>query len=207
VEPEDQQQQQGKSDVTILLKQWKSGDASALEQVTPLVYEELRRLAASYLRREREGHTLQPTALLNEAYMRLVAVEQDFSSRAHFFGVAAHLMRLILVDHARSKRRQKRGGGEAAVPLEESMAVAQSRPETLLALDEGLRQLAAFDERKAKVIEMRFFGGMNLEETAEALDISQATVGREQRMAEAWLNRYLSGKSGSLRRPANAPPE
>jgi len=194
----------GNSDVTILLKQWKSGDASALEQVTPLVYEELRRLAASYLRREREGHTLQPTALLNEAYMRLVAVEQDFSSRSHFFGVAAHLMRLILVDHARSKRRQKRGGGEAAVPLEESMAVAQSRPETLLALDEGLRQLAAFDERKAKVIEMRFFGGMNLEETAEALGISQATVGREQRMAEAWLNRYLSGKSGSLRRSSTA---
>ena len=185
----------GVPDVTILLRQWKGGDASALEKVAPLVYEELRKLAANHLRRERSDHSLDPTALLHEAYIRLTAVqEQNWVSRSHFFGVAAHLMRLILVDHARAKHRQKRGGGQEEVQLEEEwMATASlpSRPSILVDLDEGLKQLAEVDERKAQVIEMRFFGGMSVEETAEAMGISVSTVGREQRFAEAWLKRYL----------------
>ena len=180
--------------VTVLLRKWKAGDNSALEELTPLVYGELRRLAASYLRRERDGHTLQPTALLNEAYLRLAAVqEQEWADRAHFYGVAAHLMRLILVDHARAKHRKKRGSGQANVQFDEAWSVATSKDEVLVDLDEGLKELAEIDERKARIIEMRFFGGMGHDEIAEALSISVATIGREQRMAVAWLNRYLRG--------------
>lgn len=182
--------------VTILLQQWREGDPSALEILTPIVYDELRRLAASYLRKERDGHTLQPTALLHEAYVKLAnQANQDWKSRAHFFGVAAHLMRQILVDHARGRNRVKRGAGVANVQLNEAIDAAQERPEILVDLDDALNELAKFDERKAKVVEMRFFAGMSIEETAEALSISVATVGREQRMAEAWLGRYMnSGK-------------
>lgn len=179
--------------VTILLQQWREGDASALELLTPIVYDELRRLAASYLRRERDGHTLQPTALLHEAYVKLAnQANQDWKSRAHFFGVAAHLMRQILVDHARSRNRVKRGAGVVNVQINEAIDAAQERPEVLVELDDALNELAKFDARKAKVVEMRFFAGMSIEETAEALSISVATVGREQRMAEAWLGRYMS---------------
>jgi RNA polymerase sigma factor (TIGR02999 family) len=179
--------------VTVLLQQWREGDPSALELLTPIVYNELRRLAASYLRKERDGHTLQPTALLHEAYVKLAnQANQDWKNRAHFFGVAAHLMRQILVDHARGRNRAKRGAGVANVQLNEAMDAAQQRPEILVHLDDALNELAKFDDRKAKVIEMRFFAGMSIEETAEALSISVATVGREQRMAEAWLGRYMN---------------
>jgi RNA polymerase sigma factor (TIGR02999 family) len=179
--------------VTVLLKQWREGDSAALELLTPIVYDELRRLAASYLRKEREGHTLQPTALLHEAYVKLAnQPSQDWQSRAHFFGVAANLMRQILVDHARGKSREKRGGGAANLPINEAIDSLEERPEILVNLDDALNELAKFDERKAKVIEMRFFAGMSVEETAEALSISVATVGREQRMAEAWLGRYMN---------------
>ncbi len=181
--------------VTVLLQQWREGDPGALELLTPIVYDELRRLAASYLRKERDGHTLQPTALLHEAYVKLANQEnQDWKNRAHFFGVAAHLMRQILVDHARGRNRVKRGAGVANVQLNEAMDAAQQRPEILVDLDDALNELAKFDERKAKVIEMRFFAGMSVEETAESLSISVATVGREQRMAEAWLGRYMNNE-------------
>jgi RNA polymerase sigma-70 factor, ECF subfamily len=189
------------SEVTVLLRQWKSGDRSALDSLTPLVHGELRRLAASYLRRERPDHTLQPTALLNEAYIRLIAVkEQNWTSRSHFFGIAAHLMRLILVDHARGRACAKRGGPLQDLPLMDDWAGSIAAPEKsqmLLDLDQGLQELADFDARKAQVIEMRFFAGMSIDETAEALGISVSTVGREQRLAEAWLNRYLRGVSPS----------
>jgi len=189
------------SQVTGLLLQWKAGDRAALDHLVPLVHSELRKLAASYLRRERSDHTLQPTALLNEAYLRLIAVkDQNWTSRSHFFGVAAHLMRLILVDHARSRLRAKRGGAQQNLPLNEEWAGSIASPEKgriLLDLDEGLKELAEIDERKAQVIEMRFFAGMSIEETAAAMEISLSTVGREQRMAEAWLNRYLNSNAQS----------
>ena len=190
------------SEVTVLLQQWKSGDRSALESLTPMVHGELRRLAASYLRRERSDHTLQPTALLNEAYIRLIAVrDQNWTSRSHFFGIAAHLMRLILVDHARGRACAKRGGAQEEIPLADGMAnliAAPQKSRSLLDLDQGLQELAVFDPRKAQVIEMRFFAGMSVEETAEALEISISTVGREQRLAEAWLNRYMRGVSATV---------
>jgi RNA polymerase sigma factor (TIGR02999 family) len=182
--------------VTALLRQWREGNAAALEILTPIVYDELRRLAGSYLRNERDGHTLQPTALLHEAYLRLAKQTQnDWRDRAHFFGVAANLMRQVLVDHARGKKRAKRGGNVENLPINEAIDGAQQRPDILICLDDALNELARFDERKAKVIEMRFFAGMSIEETAEALSISVATVGREQRMAEAWVGRYMSSDS------------
>lgn len=180
--------------VTRLLVEWKHGSKEALDLLTPLVYDELRRLAGHYLRAERAAATLQPTALVHEAYMRLVAQNlPDWESRAHFFGVAAMLMRQILVDHARKHRSAKRGGGAAKLPIDEIVAMAPQSGSEILELDDALRRLAEFDERKAKVIELRFFGGLSVEETAQALDISTATVGREQRTAEAWLHRALSG--------------
>jgi len=182
------------SDVTLLLLDIKNGDPRAIEALIPIVYDELRRLAAHYLRDERAAMTLQPTALVHEAYMRLVAQNMpDWECRSHFFGVAAHLMRQILVDHARRHRSQKRGSGAAAVPLEDVVAFAPSRSDEVVALDEALTALAAVDERKCRVIELRFFGGLSVEETARALSVSAATVGREQRLAEAWLHRELSG--------------
>lgn len=184
------------AEITELLRQWQEGDRSALERLTPFVYDELRRLAAAYLRNERPGHTLQPTALLHEAYLSLSGQKgHDWKSRVHFYGVAAHLMRLILVDHARAKWSAKRGGRHERVPVNEALDASPHRPEILLDLDDGLRELAEFDPRKAQVIEMRFFAGMSLEETAEALGIGVATVGREQRSAEAWLNQYMKGQS------------
>lgn len=180
--------------VTELLRQWRDGDSQALNRLTPFVYAELRKLAASYLRRERAGHTLQPTALLNEAYLLLSRqTQQDWKSRAHFYGVAAHLMRLILVDHARARLSGKRGGRAERVAVNEALDKSPERPEILLDLDDALRELAECDPRKAQVIEMRFFAGMSIEETAEALAIGVATVAREQRSAEAWLNQYLKG--------------
>ena len=179
--------------VTQLLAEWGSGNKAALDLLTPLVYGELRRLAQGYLARERAAVTLQPTALIHEAYLRLVAQDlPDFESRSHFFGVAAQLMRQILVDHARKHRSQKRGAGAAKVSFDEALSLAPERQSGIVALDDALQALEKFDERKCRVIEMRFFGGLSVEETAQALGISVATVGREQRMAEAWLHKEMS---------------
>ncbi|MBL8209454.1 MAG: sigma-70 family RNA polymerase sigma factor [Bryobacterales bacterium] len=183
---------EGRSEVTQLLIDWRQGDQQALERLTPLIYNELRRLAAGYLARERAAATLQPTALVAEAYIRLVGQElPEFRSRSHFFGVAAHLMRQVLVDHARKFRSQKRGGGQAKVSIDEALSFSPDRGGDIIALNDALDALAKIDERKCKVIEMRFFGGLSVEETAEALGISVATVGREQRVAEAWLYKEM----------------
>jgi RNA polymerase sigma factor (TIGR02999 family) len=180
-------------EVTQLLVAWKDGSKEALDLLTPIVYGELRRLAAHYLADERAAATLQPTALVHEAYLRLVAQSlPDWESRSHFFGVAAHLMRQILVDHSRRRRSAKRGGGAEKVSLDSIVSFAPARSRDLEALDDALNALAAIDERKCKVVELRFFGGFSVEETAQALGISVATVGREQRMAEAWLHREVA---------------
>jgi RNA polymerase sigma factor (TIGR02999 family) len=188
--------------VTRLLVEWKSGNKEALDLLTPLVYNELRRLADHYLRDERSAATLQPTALVHEAYLRLIAQSlPDWESRSHFFGVAAHLMRQVLVDHARKRRSAKRGSGAEKVSIEEVVSFAPGRGRDIEALDDALSALADIDPRKAKVIELRFFGGFSIDETAQALSISVATVGREQRMAEAWLHREVSRTDGQP--PAN----
>jgi len=180
-------------EVTNLLFEWKQGNKAAMDLLTPLVYNELRRLAERYLRNERSAATLQPTALVHEAYLRLVAQSMpDWESRAHFFGVAAHLMRQILVDHARKHRSAKRGGGTDKLSIDEIIGLGTDKPADIIALDDALKTLAEIDERKAKVIELRFFGGLSVEETAVALGVSPATIGREQRLAEAWLHRELS---------------
>ncbi len=179
--------------VTQLLIDWKSGNKAALDLLTPLVYQELHRLADRYLRSERDMATLQPTALVHEAYLRLVSQKlPDWESRSHFFGVAAHLMRQVLVDQVRKRNSAKRGSGVAKLNIDEIVSFAPARGRDLEALDDALNTLAIQDARKAKIIELRFFGGFSLDETALALDISMATVGREQRLAEAWLHRELS---------------
>jgi RNA polymerase sigma factor (TIGR02999 family) len=181
--------------ITRLLMEWSEGNEDALEQLTPLVYQELHKLAGSYLSRERAGHTLQPTALVHEAYLRLVAQDhQNWVDRSHFYGVAAHLMRLILVDWARKARAGKRGADAQRVPLEDvaDMAAAQRSAE-LIALDDALTELGSIDPRKAKIIELRYFGGMTVPEVAHNLSISTATVEREARFAQLWLCRELQG--------------
>lgn len=186
-----------REDVTNLLIAWNHGNQEAMDLLVPLVYDEMRRLAASYLADERKAATLQPTALVHEAYLRLVAQKlPDWQSRSHFFGVAAHLMRQILVDHARKHRSAKRGGGAVTAPFEEALSFAPERSADVIALDDGLQALAALDPRKCQILELRFFGGFSVEETAQALGISVATVGREQRLAEAWLHRELSRAAG-----------
>jgi RNA polymerase sigma-70 factor, ECF subfamily len=177
------------SDVTHLLVAWKGGNNDALNTLMPLVYGELRRIAASHLRRERPGHTLQPTALIHEAYLRMVQSRQpQWEDRIHFFGIASRVMRNILVDSARRSRAQKRGGG-AIVDAEDVDGVAAQRDLDLLRLDDALNTLAELDERKCRAIEMKYFGGLSREEIAGALGTSPATVGRELRLAEAWLRR------------------
>ena len=172
--------------VTRLLAEWAKGNPQALDDLTPLVYRELHQLAASYMRKEREGHTLQPTALVHEAYMRLVDQSNStWQSRSHFYGVAARLMRQILVDHARRKHAGKRGGQK--VSLEEVVSFSQDRGHLLVALDTGLNVLEKIDPRKCRAVELRYFGGLSMEEIAEALDVSAVTVRRDLRMAEAWL--------------------
>lgn len=175
-------------DVTRLLRAWRGGDQSALEKLTPLVYDDLRRLASRFIRRERPDHTLQPTALVHEAYLRLADKRRpQWQDRAHFYAVAAQLMRRILVDHARGYRAAKRGLGLPKLSLDEPSAVNQGAVADVLSLDESLTNLAAFDERKSRVIELRFFGGLTIEETAEVLGLSTATVINETRVARAWL--------------------
>lgn len=181
------------SEITQLLRKWSEGDRAALDQLMPIVHQELRKLANSYLRGERPGHTLQPTALINEAYLRLI--KQDFpewQSRKHFYGVAAQLMRQILVEHARAHATAKRGAGGQKLSLDEAINFSREQAADLVALDDALMALAQFDERKARAIELRYFGGFSVEEIAGALDISIATVGREMRMAQAWLHREMS---------------
>lgn len=180
------------SEVTRMLLDWSNGDKAALDKLVPVVYEELRRLASYYMRRERPGHTLQTSALVNEAYMRLVDYRQmQWQSRAHFFAVAAQAMRRVLVDHARKQRFAKRGGGAVKVSLDESLAVSQKQAADLIALDDALTGLEAIDARKCRIVELRYIGGLNIEETAEVLDISPATVQREWRAAKAWLYRAI----------------
>jgi len=177
--------------VTHLLVAWGAGDESAFEKLAPLVYDELRRLARGYMAGERTGHTLQTTALVNEAYLRLVDVHQvKWQNRTHFFAMSARLMRRILVDFARSRRYQKRGGKAPRVSLDEALLVRDSGQD-LVAVDDALKALAGVDARKSQVVEMRFFGGLTVEETAEALNISPETVMRDWKVAKAWLSREL----------------
>ena len=181
--------------VTGLLLAWGRGDEAALEQLVPLVHGELLRLARRHMGHERQGHTLQATALVNEAYLRLIDVQQVHSqNRAHFFAMSARLMRRILVDFARSRHYQKRGGGAQHVSLDEALVVGKERGADLVALDEALQALATIDPRKSQVVEMRFFGGLSVEETAEALHVSPETVMRDWKLAKVWLLRELSGK-------------
>jgi RNA polymerase sigma factor (TIGR02999 family) len=179
--------------VTQLLLGWGKGDKEALDQLLPIVYDELRRQAARYLRRERVGHTLQTTALIHEAYIRLVDQRNmQWQNRAHFFGIAAQLMRRILVDHARTKKRAKRGGSDIRVSLADATLVVKSRDLDVVALDEALERLVEIDEQQARIVELRFFSGLTVEETAEVLSISPATVKRDWSMAKAWLHREIS---------------
>jgi RNA polymerase sigma factor (TIGR02999 family) len=179
------------TEVSRLLLALKNGDESALAHLVPLVYEELRVLARRHLRNERTGHTLQTTALIHEAYLRLVGGDVRWEGRVHFFAVSAQIMRRILVDHARRRGRAKRGGGDAPETLED-IAIAAAEPATdLEALDDALERLTALDPRKARVVELHYFGGLTYDETAEALGISAATVDRELRLAKAWLHREL----------------
>lgn len=180
-------------DITAMLRWWNRGDDAGLQALVPVVYDELRRLADSYLRRERPGHTLQATALIHEAYLRLAGQKNvQWENRSHFFGVAAHLMRLILTDYARAHLAAKRGGGGEKITFDQNEPGISHSPEDLIALEEALEQLAALDERKVRILEMRFFGGMSPEETAESLGISEPTVRRELRLAKAWLRRRLT---------------
>jgi len=182
--------------LTQLLGKWRGGDATALEKLIPLVEPELQRLARHYMRRERPGHTLQTTALLDDAYLRLADEGQpQWQNRAHFFAVAAQIMRRIMVDHARQRHAAKRGGSAIKVQLDEGAAMTPSRADELLALDEALEKLAAFDKRKADVVEMRYFGGLTMEEIADVLKIHVNTVTRDWKAARAWLFAALSGEN------------
>ena len=179
-------------DVSQLLQAWTGGDQKALETLTPVVYNELRRLARSYMRRERPGHSLQTTALVNEAYIRLVDYKRmQWQNRAHFFAVSAQLMRRILVDHAR--RHNLKRGGVQHVSLDEAVVISGDRAGDIVALDDAMNALARFDPRKVQVVEMRFFGGLSVEETAEVLKVSTVTVKRDWRTARTWLYRELTG--------------
>ncbi len=187
-------------DITSLLKQWQSGDRAALDALTPAVYRQLRQIAAGYMQRERAGHTLQPTALVHEAYARMGRqLLPDFESRAHFFAVSAQVMRQVLVDCAREHRAAKRGAGRKDQLLEDALTVASpdGALEDILTVDEALGRLAAFDERKARVIELRYFGGLERQEIADTLGLTLATVKRDLTLAEAWLRRELGSAKNS----------
>jgi RNA polymerase sigma factor (TIGR02999 family) len=180
-------------EVTGLLARWRDGDREALDRLMPLVYDELRRIASRCMKREREGHTLQTTALINEAYLRMAGQPAtDWQDRAHFFAVAATVMRHVLVDHARTRHRARRGDNPQQVSLDEAAIVSEQKSEVLLALDEALTKLAQLDERKVKIVELRYFGGLSAQETAEALGLSEITVKREWLKAKAWLYRELT---------------
>lgn len=184
-----------RQDITGALREWSGGDSEALDRLLPLVYSELHRQAAAYLRRERIDHTLQATALINEAYLKLVDQKTvEFEDRMHFFAISARLMRQILVDHARTKSREKRGGQDAVhVDIDDAIDVAVDAPSVdLIALDDALRRLALLDKQQEQVVELRYFSGLSLEETADALNISRATAARDWNVARAWLKRELT---------------
>jgi RNA polymerase sigma-70 factor (ECF subfamily) len=181
-------------DVTTLLHAWADGDETALEQLLPLVETELRRLARGCLRRERPGHTLQPTALVNEAFMRILDVKNlRWNDRSHFMSIAARLMRRVLVDHARARTSQKRAFDAADVALDEAVATSDATSVNVIAVDRALEALAAVDPRQARVVELRFFGGLSVEETADVLHLSTETIKRDWRLAKVWLSRELGG--------------
>ena len=183
-------------EITHLLAEWSSGNQAALDKLYPLVYDELRRMAHRYMSRERKGHTLQTTALINEAYLRLVEQRNvTWANRAHFFGIAAQIMRRVLIDYARRYEYAKRGAGAQRVSLEETAFVARERARELIALDEALERLAKIDPRRSRVVELRFFGGMANEEIAAVLKISENTVTRDWNMARAWLYKELAGST------------
>ena len=185
--------QPSSQEVTQMLIRWSDGDRAALDELTPIVYDELRRLARHYMSRERPGHTLQTTALVNEAYLRLVEGRSvRWQNRAHFFAVSAQVMRRILIDHARSYGREKRGGALRKFTLDEAAVMSEERAAELLALDDALSELALVDERKSRIVELRYFGGLNHEETAEVLKTSPATVRREWSAAKAWLYKAVT---------------
>ena len=185
------------NDISVLLRAWSAGDQSALETLTPIVFDELRRLARRYMNKERPGHTLQPTALVNEAYMRLVDYKNmEWQDRAHFFAVSSQLMRRILVERAR-RRNLKRGGAFRHIPLDEAILTAEPLTSNVVALDDALNALAKVDARKVRVVEMRFFGGLTVEQTAEVLKVSAVTVLRDWSTAKAWLHRELSSGGSS----------
>ena len=184
-------------DVTELLAAWVDGDKTALDRLTPLVYAELRRLARHYMRREPAGHTLETTALVHEAYLRLVQqASTKWQNRAHFFAISSQLMRRILVDMARNRRAQRRGGGQVTFSLDEALTIPSARAKELVALDDALTQLEKLDERRCRVVEMRFFGGLSVEETASVLRISPDTVMREWKRARAWLQSEMTRAGG-----------
>ena len=181
-----------KGQITGLLQDWRNGDQAAIDKLLPIVYDELRRLAAGFFRRERLNHTLEPTALVHDAYLHLVDQSRvGWENRAHFFGAAAKLMRRILIDHARGHNAAKRGGGEIRVSLADDVAVTKQRELDLITLDGALDELAVLDEQQSRIVEMRYFGGLSIEETAEVLAISPATVKREWNTARAWLYRRM----------------
>lgn len=181
--------------LTGLLLEWRAGDKAALDRLTPMVYDELRRIAHRYVQRERNGHTLQTTALVNEAYLRLAGQQKvDWQSRAHFFAVTAQVMRHLLIDHARRRRYAKHGGEVQQVPIEDAEVMSMQRAAELIALEEALDELAKLDQRKSRVVELRYFGGLSLEETAEVLEISLMTVRRDWRAAKAWLYKAVNSK-------------
>jgi RNA polymerase sigma factor (TIGR02999 family) len=185
-------------EVTELLRNLRSGDQQAVDRLAPLVYDELRLVARMAFRRERADHTLQPTALANEVFMKLVdQTDVNWQSRAHFMAIASRAMRRVLVDHSRAHSAEKRGGGAGMVPLDEAVVYTEDRSPEILLLDRALNELAKLDLRQARIVELRFFGGLTGEEIAEAVGISTATVTRELRVAQAWLHRAMSGKSAS----------
>ncbi|QOY87315.1 sigma-70 family RNA polymerase sigma factor [Paludibaculum fermentans] len=179
--------------VTGLLNAWRAGDQAALDRLMPMLYEELRRTARHYMRLERAGHSFQTNDLVNEAYLRLLGTHQmEYQDRVHFFALAAQMMRRVLVDHARSRGYQKRGGGVKRIPLEESMVMAPGRESEVVQLDDALTELAKQDARKARIVELRFFAGLSVEETATVLQVSTQTVLRDWKLAKAWLLRHMS---------------
>jgi RNA polymerase sigma factor (TIGR02999 family) len=193
-------------EITQLLVAWSHGEETALETLTPIIYGELRRLARSYMRQERADHTLQSTAVVHEAFIRLIDQNVEWKSRAHFFAIAANMMRRILVDHARAKLTSKRGAGMPRVGLDEQVMEAQERSVDLVALDEALAHLARIDPQRSRIVELRYFGGLSNEESANVLGISTATVQRQWSGAKAWLYRELSGRESSGRESSGREP-
>lgn len=188
------------SDITRLLQEWRDGSAQALDQLIPLVYNELHTLAARYMSRERSDHTLQPTALVNEAYLKLAGQRADWQNRSHFFGIAAQLMRRIIVDHARHDGRFKRGGGVANLSIDDADPAAPAAavdPADAFALDQALTRLEALDPQQGRIVELRYFGGLTIQETAEVMQLSSGTVKRDWAVARAWLYREMTGETSS----------